>query len=199
MLMRMLSRNSPQRKRDRTPALGPRARRRLDRQQRSIRCADARRRRRRCAPHARLVGVRGNQLEGLQIDFDAATRGLAHYAAFLSDLRQRLPRRWKLSITGLMDWSAGGAGRSKRLAATVRHPRQDRVQTYQARRTMLGYERYLASLSRLRMPSRVGLVAGGLWCAPLCADSRSGLRALTLTAGAVRSARCTMVAGAHSR
>lgn len=54
------------------------------------------------------MGVRGNQLEGLQIDFDAATRGLAHYAAFLSDLRQRLPRRWKLSITGLMDWSAGG-------------------------------------------------------------------------------------------
>jgi hypothetical protein len=36
----------------------------------------------------------GNRLEGLQIDFDAATRGLAYYAAFLSDLRQRLPRRW---------------------------------------------------------------------------------------------------------
>jgi hypothetical protein len=40
------------------------------------------------------------------------------------------------------------------------------VQTYQGRRTIPGYERYLASLRRLSMPYRVGLVAGGRWRAP---------------------------------
>jgi hypothetical protein len=106
----------------------------------------------------------GNRLEGLQIDFDAATRGLSHYAAFLSDLRRRLPRRWKLSITGLMDWSAGGDPSALRqLSGTID---EIVVQTYQGRQTIPGYERYLASLPRLGMPYRIGLVAGGRWRAP---------------------------------
>ena len=45
---------------------------------------------------------------GLQIDFDAKTRGLEGYAEFLGRLRARLPRRYRLSVTGLMDWSANG-------------------------------------------------------------------------------------------
>jgi len=106
----------------------------------------------------------GNRVEGLQIDFDAATRGLAQYAAFLSDLRRRLPRRWKLSITGLMDWSAGGdPGALRQLSETID---EIVVQTYQGRETIPGYDRYLASLRRLGMPYRVGLVAGGQWRAP---------------------------------
>jgi hypothetical protein len=106
----------------------------------------------------------GNRLEGLQIDFDSATRGLAQYAAFLRDVRGRLPRRWKLSITGLMDWSAGGdAGALRQLSGTVD---EIVVQTYQGRETIPGYERYLASLLRLGMPYRIGLVSGGLWRAP---------------------------------
>ena len=50
----------------------------------------------------------GNEVVGLQVDFDAATRGIAGYIRFLRDLRKRLPRGWRLSITGLMDWSAHG-------------------------------------------------------------------------------------------
>lgn len=106
----------------------------------------------------------GNRIAGLQIDFDAATRGLDRYAAFLTDLRARLPARWKLSITGLLDWSAGGDPRAlRRLAGVID---EIVVQTYQGRHTIPGYERYLASLRRLAMPYRVGLVEGGAWRAP---------------------------------
>lgn len=111
-----------------------------------------------------LWGAAGDSLEGLQIDFDSATRGLAQYALFLANLRRRLPRRWKLSITGLMDWSAGGDPHALRqLSGTID---EIVVQTYQGRRTILGYERYLARLRSLGMPYRIGLVSGGLWRAP---------------------------------
>lgn len=106
----------------------------------------------------------GNALAGLQIDFDAATRGLDGYAGFLADLRSRLPSQWKLSITGLMDWSAGGDPQAlARLAGIVD---EIVVQTYQGRHTIPGYETYLASLRRLGMPYRIALVEGGDWRAP---------------------------------
>ena len=50
----------------------------------------------------------GNHVAGIQIDFDAATPKLAHYADFLRQLRQQLPAECGLSITGLLDWSARG-------------------------------------------------------------------------------------------
>lgn len=106
----------------------------------------------------------GNGIEGLQIDFDAATRGLAGYAAFLADVRQRLPKRWKLSVTGLMDWSAGG--QPEALRDVSRSIDEIVIQTYQGRRTIPGYEAYLDSLHRLGMPYRIGLVEGGEWRAP---------------------------------
>jgi hypothetical protein len=106
----------------------------------------------------------GNRLQGLQIDFDAATKGLDRYGAFLRGLRQRLPPRYRLSVTGLMDWSANGdpaalAG----LAGTVE---EVVIQTYQGRTTIPGYEAYMASLSRLPIPYRIGLVEGGEWREP---------------------------------
>jgi hypothetical protein len=106
----------------------------------------------------------GNQLVGLQIDFDARTRHLEGYAAFLADLRKRLPAGTKLSVTGLLDWSANGdpAG-LKALAGAV-----DEVvlQTYQGRHTIPGYQAYLNKLDDLPMPFRIGLVQGGEWKAP---------------------------------
>lgn len=106
----------------------------------------------------------GNRLAGLQIDFDARTRGLGEYRTFLADLRQRLPKRYRLSITGLMDWSAQGdpqalAGLSGVVDEVV-------IQTYQGRHTIPGYEGYMASLERLPLPYKVGLVEGGEWKAP---------------------------------
>ena len=40
------------------------------------------------------------------------------------------------------------------------------LQTYQGRRTIPGYEAYLAGLGRMRAPFKIGLVEGGDWTAP---------------------------------
>ncbi|MCL2161736.1 MAG: DUF3142 domain-containing protein [Betaproteobacteria bacterium] len=105
-----------------------------------------------------------NRVVGIQIDFDARTRHLQHYAAFLKDLRQRLPADCQLSITGLLDWSANGdpAGLDA-LAGVV-----DEVvlQIYQGRSVIPGYESYLSRLGRLKIPFRVGLLQGGEWRVP---------------------------------
>ena len=112
---------------------------------------------------ARWQGA-GNTVAGLQIDFDARTRHLDRYAAFLAELRRRLPRRFKLSITGLLDWSANGDPAAlSSLRGTV-----DEVvlQTYQARDTVPGYAAYFRNIAALPLPFRVGLVEGGEWRAP---------------------------------
>ncbi len=103
----------------------------------------------------------GNRVGGVQVDFDARTRHLEHYAVFLEDLRRRLPDRYRLSITGLLDW-AGNADPAalNRLAGVV-----DEVvmQTYQGRRSIPGYRQYLPALARLRLPFRIGLIQDGDW------------------------------------
>jgi hypothetical protein len=106
----------------------------------------------------------GARLAGIQIDFDARTRRLDGYMRFLAALRQRLPAKYRLSVTGLMDWSANGD--AAQLAGLHGVVDEVVVQTYQGRRTIPGYEGYLASLGRLPIPYRVGLVQGGEWHAP---------------------------------
>lgn len=118
----------------------------------------------------------GNRVSGLQIDFDAATRGLAGYAAFLAALRRRLAPRWRLSITGLLDWSANGTVALGSLAGVVD---ELVVQTYQGRATIPGYADYLARMERVPVPWKVGLVEGGEWREP------SGLRRHPLFRGHV--------------
>jgi hypothetical protein len=103
----------------------------------------------------------GNDVAGVQIDFDAATRGLESYAAFLKNLRGELPPGTGLSVTGLLDWSSGGDSPALNvLAGTV-----DEVvlQTYQGRRTIRGYEAYLRRLGAVDLPYKIGLVQGGEW------------------------------------
>jgi Protein of unknown function (DUF3142) len=103
----------------------------------------------------------GNRVVGVQIDFDAATKGLSGYAAFLRNLRARLPAEAKLGVTGLLDWSSqGDSADLNQLKGVV-----DEVvlQTYQGRHTIKGYEDYLQSLGRLKMPYRLGLVQNGEW------------------------------------
>lgn len=106
----------------------------------------------------------GNRVAGVQIDFDARTRHLGEYAAFLADLKRRLPADVRLGITGLLDWSANGdpAG-LEALAGTV-----DEVvlQIYQGRHVIPGYAGYLARLGRMTVPFRIGLLQGGEWTAP---------------------------------
>lgn len=106
----------------------------------------------------------GNRVAGLQIDFDAATRGIDGYARFLRDLRRRLPRNWQLSITGLMDWSAHGDPRD--LAQLSQIIDEVVVQTYQGRTTIEGYDAYFRRMQDFPIPFRVALVEGGTWRAP---------------------------------
>jgi len=116
------------------------------------------------AAHLRRWRAAGNPVVGIQIDFDARTRHLDAYAAFLKDLRARLPPDCRLGVTGLLDWSSQGdpAGLNA-LAGVV-----DEIilQTYQGRRTIPGYGAYLARLGRLGAPFRIGLIQGGEWTAP---------------------------------
>jgi hypothetical protein len=106
----------------------------------------------------------GSKVVGLQIDFDAGTRHLERYASFLADLRKRLPAAYRLSITGLLDWSSNGdpAG----LAALGGVVDEVVLQIYQGRRVIPGYAGYLAALDRLQLPFRIGLLQGGDWEAP---------------------------------
>jgi hypothetical protein len=106
----------------------------------------------------------GNHVVGLQIDFDAKTRRLSDYAAFLMLLRARLPIEYKLGITGLLDWSANGDSEGlNALAGTVD---EAVLQVYQGRHTIPGYTSYLNRLSRMTVPFRIGLPQGGEWHPP---------------------------------
>jgi hypothetical protein len=109
-------------------------------------------------------GASGNRMMGLQVDFDARTRGLARYAEFLRALRAKLPRRYRLSITGLMDWSANGD--PKALAALGGVVDEVVVQTYRGRSTIPGYEAYFERMRGFALPFKVGLVQDGRWREP---------------------------------
>lgn len=106
----------------------------------------------------------GNRVAGLQIDFDACTRGLGGYAAFLRGLRKALPVNTKLSVTGLMDWTAHADPAALQDLGEVAD--EIVIQTYQGRDTVPAYRQYLPALRRLPLPYRIGLVQGGVWQAP---------------------------------
>ena len=101
---------------------------------------------------------------GVQMDFDASTRGLKNYAAFLRALRQTLPADCALSVTGLMDWASQASPEDlDDLSGTV-----DELifQTYRGRETVADIDAYLARLDRVRIPFRLGLAEGAQWSPP---------------------------------
>lgn len=101
----------------------------------------------------------GNQVTGIQIDFDASSYQLQKYAVFLQRLRERLPPDCKLSVTGLLDWAKTGS-----VAELNRLPVDEVViQTYQGRHTVTRYREYLPVLMQLKIPFKVGLVQKGEW------------------------------------
>jgi hypothetical protein len=106
----------------------------------------------------------GNPVAGLQIDFDARTKYLPQYVAFLRELRSHLPPDLKLGITGLLDWS------SRAEPDTVNELRnvvdEVVVQTYQGRHTIADYAAYLPRVSRLALPFKIGVIQDGEWQAP---------------------------------
>jgi hypothetical protein len=106
----------------------------------------------------------GNPIAGVQIDFDARASYLREYVAFLRDFRRRLPERYRLSITGLLDWSTNAdAEVINGLDGIVD---EVVVQTYQGRHTIADYESYLPRVARLTIPFKIGLIQHGAWREP---------------------------------
>ena len=114
--------------------------------------------------HVQRWKAEGNKLIGLQIDFDAGTKHLDRYAILLTRLREKLPKEFKLSVTGLLDWSANGdpAGLDA-LAGVVD---ELVLQIYQGNHVIPGYAKYLEQLGHLKIPFRIGLLQGGEWQEP---------------------------------
>lgn len=106
----------------------------------------------------------GNAIMGVQLDFDARTRYLHEYVAFLQHFRQRLPAQYKLSITGLMDWGSNADPHT--LAQLNGLVDEVVVQTYQGRQSIEGYAAYLPRLGRMALPFKIGVVQGGEWHRP---------------------------------
>ena len=103
----------------------------------------------------------GNQVQGIQIDFDSKTNSLKDYAIFLQKLRQKLPQQYRLSITGLLDWT----NFKDQNTLTLFRQNIDElvIQTYQGATTIPNYPEYLKRISVLRVPYKVGLVQHGTW------------------------------------
>jgi hypothetical protein len=106
----------------------------------------------------------GSRVVGIQLDFDARTQRLGDYASFLADFRHQLPPRYKLSITGLMDWSAHGDPAALRQLGGIVD--EVVIQTYQGRETISGYELYFDRMKDFPIPFKVGLVEDGRWVEP---------------------------------
>ena len=108
--------------------------------------------------------AKSDKVIGVQIDFDAATRGLTTYAAFLAELRQTLPADCALGVSGLMDWASQATPEDiDRLGRSV-----DEVvfQTYRGRATVDHIDDYLARVGRVHTPFRLGLAEGAVWSPP---------------------------------
>lgn len=106
----------------------------------------------------------GNNVVGVQIDFDAHTLHLQEYLDFLRQFRHRLPSEYRLGITGLLDWSSrADPDQVNELRGVVD---EVVVQTYQGRHTIVNYAAYLPRVSLLKLPFKIGLIEGGVWDAP---------------------------------
>ena len=103
----------------------------------------------------------GSNIEGIQIDFDAKTKNLHDYALFLTQLRSQLPQKYKLSITGLMDWS--NLQNTKTLQLLQSSIDEIAIQTYQGSTTIPHYRAYLSKIAALNLPFKIGLVQHGQW------------------------------------
>ena len=103
----------------------------------------------------------GNQVIGIQIDYDAPTYQLDNYAQLLRVIRKQLPVHYKLSVTGLLDWS----NQADELQFMQLSDAVDElvIQAYQGTTTLTNYSQYLKKLENLRFDFKVGIIEGGQW------------------------------------
>jgi hypothetical protein len=102
-----------------------------------------------------------NQVWGIQIDFDARTRNLDRYGELLGQVRARLPARYRLSVTGLMDWAS--QGKLEDLNALQGVVDEIVFQAYQGKGPIKDHRRYFERLFArgLSVPFKLGLVEHG--------------------------------------
>lgn len=113
------------------------------------------------ANHIQAWQYRGNRVIGIQLDFDANSKGLSRYEQFLRQVRSSLPRTYRLSITGLLDWTHSG---DVQVLNALRNTVDEIIfQTYQGRHSIRNYAAYLKALLKLQLPFKVGIVEDGLW------------------------------------
>ncbi len=103
----------------------------------------------------------GNQVMGIQIDYDAPTYQLDKYAHLLRNIRQQLPAQYQLSVTGLLDWSnQADDPQFMQLSGAVD---ELVIQTYQGTTTLTDYAQYLKKLENLPFDFKIGIIEGGQW------------------------------------
>lgn len=118
-----------------------------------------------------------NQIEGIQIDFDSPTYQLDNYAKLLRTIRQQLPKRYKLSVTGLLDWA--NQARNRQLLQLGDSIDELVMQTYQGTTTLPNYQQYLHQLEQLPFDFKVGLVEQGSWRGRRLSNSSHTLKAMS--------------------
>lgn len=101
----------------------------------------------------------GNNIIGIQFDFDSGTSALIGYAEFLKASRKLLPKEMILSATGLMDWGNAEAYDIKLLSQTV-----DELifQTYQGSETLPDLNAYFKKILSNQIPFKIGLLANSV-------------------------------------
>ena len=103
----------------------------------------------------------GNQVMGIQIDYDAPTYQLDKYAQLLKSIRQQLPAQYQLSVTGLLDWSnQADESQFNQLSDAID---ELVIQTYQGTTILPNYSQYLKKLENLSFDFKVGIIEGGQW------------------------------------
>ncbi len=103
----------------------------------------------------------GNQVMGIQIDYDSPTYQLDKYAQLLKSIRKELPAQYQLSVTGLLDWSnQADDAQFIQLSDAVD---ELVIQTYQDTTILPNYARYLKKLEHLPFDFKVGIIEGGQW------------------------------------
>lgn len=100
--------------------------------------------------------LRGNEVAGLQIDFDSPSGRLGPYINFLQQLRSGLCAGCALSVTGLADWASSAS--PDELFSLADSTDEIIFQLYNGKRPIPALSQYAAHISRFQRPFKVGIL-----------------------------------------
>ena len=99
----------------------------------------------------------GVKIIGLQLDYDSPTSKLASYANTVKQLREKLPKEFQLSVTGLSDWIEMGG--NNRLVESWNGV-EIFYQLYQGKRPHQNLEKFISRTKACKSSFRLGLLPG---------------------------------------